>query len=71
MVGWQRWGHQLVWMGWQSIWIVGVPACVISKLKINSSVYGHMCTHQELKTSLLHEKLTNEDNSKGLFSTKK
>jgi len=25
----QRWGHQLVWMGWQSIRIVGVSACVI------------------------------------------
>jgi len=22
-------GHQLVWMGWQSIWIVGVSAYVI------------------------------------------
>jgi len=22
-------GHQLVWMGWQSIWIVGASACVI------------------------------------------
>jgi len=22
-------GHQLVWKGWQSIWIVGVSACVI------------------------------------------
>jgi len=29
MVGWQRWGHQLVWMGWQSIRIVGTSACVI------------------------------------------
>jgi len=29
MVGWQRWGHQLVWMGWQSIQTVGVFACVI------------------------------------------
>jgi len=27
--GWQRWGHQLVLMGWQSIRIVGVSACVI------------------------------------------
>ena len=24
-----RWGHQLVWMGWKSIQIVGVSACVI------------------------------------------
>jgi len=23
------WGHQLVWMGWQSIQIVGASACVI------------------------------------------
>jgi len=22
-------GHQLVWMGWQSIWIFGASACVI------------------------------------------
>jgi len=29
MVGWQRWGHQLVWMGWQSIQIVGASAYVI------------------------------------------
>ena len=29
MVGWQRWGHQLVWMGWQSIRTVGVSASVI------------------------------------------
>jgi len=29
MVGWQKWGHQLVWMGWQSIWVVGASACVI------------------------------------------
>jgi len=29
MVGWQRWGHQLVWMWWQSIRIVGASACVI------------------------------------------
>jgi len=29
MVGWQRWEHQLVWMGWQSIRIVGASACVI------------------------------------------
>jgi len=27
--GWQRWGHQLVGMRWQSIWIVGASACVI------------------------------------------
>jgi len=26
---WQRWEHQLVWMGWQSIQIVGVSASVI------------------------------------------
>jgi len=25
--GWQRWGHQLVWMGWQSIRIVGASFC--------------------------------------------
>jgi len=30
--GWQRWGHQLVWMGWQSIQIVGASACVIFSL---------------------------------------
>ena len=29
MMGWQRWWHQLVWMGWQSIQIVGASACVI------------------------------------------
>ena len=28
-MGWQRWEHQLVWMGWQSVWIVGASACVI------------------------------------------
>jgi len=22
-------GHQLVWIGWQSVWIVGAFACVI------------------------------------------
>jgi len=27
--GWQRWGHKLVRMGWQSIRIVGVSACII------------------------------------------
>jgi len=27
--GWQRWGHHLVRIGWQSIWIVGMSACVI------------------------------------------
>jgi len=26
IVGWQKWWHQLVTMGWQSIWIVGAPA---------------------------------------------
>ena len=26
---WQRWGHQLAWMGWHSIQIVGASACVI------------------------------------------
>ena len=29
MVGMAEMGAQLVWMGWQSIWIVGVSACVI------------------------------------------
>jgi len=29
MIGWQRWEHQLVWVGWQSIRIVGVSACAI------------------------------------------
>ena len=29
MVGWQRWGRQLVWMGWQSIQVVDASACVI------------------------------------------
>jgi len=29
MVGMAKVGHQLVWMGWQSIQIVGVSACVI------------------------------------------
>ena len=29
MLGMAEVGHQLVWMGWQSIWIVGVYACVI------------------------------------------
>jgi len=28
MVGIAEMGHQLVWMGWQSIWIVGASACV-------------------------------------------
>jgi len=28
MVGMAEMGHQLVWMGWQSIRIVGVSACV-------------------------------------------
>jgi len=28
-MGWQRWGHQLVCMGWQSIQIVGAFARVI------------------------------------------
>ena len=23
------WEHQLVWMGWQSVWIVGASVCVI------------------------------------------
>jgi len=32
MVGWQRWEHQLVRIGWQSIWIVGASACVIFTL---------------------------------------
>ena len=27
--GWQRLGYELVWMGWQSIWIVGVSACYL------------------------------------------
>ena len=29
MVGMVEMGHQLVWIGWQSIRIVGVSACVI------------------------------------------
>ena len=29
MADWLRWGHRLVWMGWQSIQIVDVSACVI------------------------------------------
>ena len=29
MVGMAERGHQLVHMGWQSIWIVGESACVI------------------------------------------
>ena len=29
MVGTAEMGHQLVWIGWQSIRIVGVSACVI------------------------------------------
>jgi len=29
MVGMAEMGHQLVWMGWQFIWIVGTSACVI------------------------------------------
>jgi len=29
MVGMAEVGHQLVWMGWQSIQIVGASACVI------------------------------------------
>jgi len=29
MMGMAETGHQLVWMGWQSIWIVGASACVI------------------------------------------
>jgi len=32
MVEMVRWGHQLVWMRWQSIWIVGASACVIFSL---------------------------------------
>ena len=32
--GWQRWGHQLAWMGWQSIQIVGASACVIFIVKV-------------------------------------
>jgi len=28
-MGMAEWGHQLVWMGWQSIQIVGASACVI------------------------------------------
>jgi len=29
MVWMAEMGHQLVWMWWQSIWIVGVSACII------------------------------------------
>ena len=36
---WQRWGHQLVWMGWQSIRIVSVSACVIFSILIQ---YRHV-----------------------------